>query len=470
MKKTLLITILLVIAFVFRTEAQFSVIHNFSEPAAGFHPHGDLISDGTFLYGMTTTGGSHLDGMIFKIMPDGSGYDTVLNFWGANGRIPQGSLIYDSTFLYGMASNGGIYDDGVVFKIKPDGTGYTKLLDFSGAATGAAPNGSLIYDGTFLYGMTRLGGINNDGVIFKIKPDGTGYSKILDFAGTTNGGDPTASLVSDGTFLYGVTYQGGTGGSGYGVIFKIMPDGTSYSKLHDFNFPAGCNPVSTLTYDGTYLYGLAQNYGTHNKGTIFKIMPDGTGYVDIFNFTGVVSGYSPNGSLIYDGTFLYGMTYSGGINDSVSGGDGVIFKIMPDGTGYSKLYDFSYTSGEWPVGSLFSDGIFLYGTTSDAGTGSGNGTIFKCGISFTTGIKKESKAQQISIYPNPSNGSFNLFISTPIKNGSVEVYNSLGELILNEKIINQQNSIDLKDQMNGLYFIKVMSDGKIVGVEKVVKE
>ncbi|MGZ4034601.1 MAG: T9SS type A sorting domain-containing protein, partial [Bacteroidia bacterium] len=86
------------------------------------------------------------------------------------------------------------------------------------------------------------------------------------------------------------------------------------------------------------------------------------------------------------------------------------------------------------------------------------------------GVDEINNETQISVYPNPSNGSFNLFISEPIKNGSVEVYNSLGELVLNEKITNQQNAIDLKDQMNGLYFLKVMSDGKIVGMDKIIKQ
>ena len=35
---------------------------------------------------------------------------------------------------------------------------YTKLLDFNGAANGAVPEGSLFYDGSFLYGTTSNGG------------------------------------------------------------------------------------------------------------------------------------------------------------------------------------------------------------------------------------------------------------------------------------------------------------------------
>ena len=88
-----------------------------------------------------------------------------------------------------------------------------------------------------------------------------------------------------------------------------------------------------------------------------------------------------------------------------------------------------------------------------------------------TGIIEDSeKSVQISISPNPTNGSFNLFITDRIINGSAEVYNSLGELVLNEKIINQQNAIDLSNQADGLYFVKVISDNIIVGTKKIVKQ
>jgi uncharacterized repeat protein (TIGR03803 family) len=101
--------------------------------------------------------------------------------------ILASSLIYDGTFLYGMTSWGGTNGDGTIFKIKPDGTGSVKLFDFNKTINGSQPNGSLISDGTFLYGMTFRGGTNDVGTTFKIKPDGTSYVKLLDFDGTTTG-------------------------------------------------------------------------------------------------------------------------------------------------------------------------------------------------------------------------------------------------------------------------------------------
>jgi len=81
---------------------------------------------------------------------------------------------------------------------------YTKVLDFTGIPTGKNPIGSLFSDGTFLYGMTQYGGAHFYGNIFKIKPDGTGYTDLIDFNGG-NGAYPDGNLISDGTCLYGMT-------------------------------------------------------------------------------------------------------------------------------------------------------------------------------------------------------------------------------------------------------------------------
>ena len=67
----------------------------------------------------------------------------------------------------------------------------------------------MVSDGTYLYGTTVAGGANDKGSIFRIGKDGSGFSIILDFDGESNGEDPYGSLFFDGTFLYGMTEVGG---------------------------------------------------------------------------------------------------------------------------------------------------------------------------------------------------------------------------------------------------------------------
>src|SRR5947207_2650223 len=143
------------ISFCASSFAQYTKLFDFAANANGGNPHGDLISDGTYLYGMAVDGGTYSSGTLFKITPNGSGFIKLMDFTGSNGSKPLGSLISDGTFLYGMSFGGGSYGTGTLFKIRTDGSGYLKLLDFAGSTNGSYPEGSLIYDGTFLYGMTR---------------------------------------------------------------------------------------------------------------------------------------------------------------------------------------------------------------------------------------------------------------------------------------------------------------------------
>ena len=414
-KKIYLFTIVLILfGLINNASAQHTNLFDFSSMASGSEPYGSLISDGTFLYGMTLQGGINNMGTIFKIMPDGSGYIKLLDFAGAaNGNNPYGSLISDGTFLYGMTRQGGINDLGTLFKIMPDGSGYVKLLDFAGAANGNNPYGSLISDGTFLYGMTFFGGINDIGglgTLFKIMPDGSGYVKLLDFAGAANGSNPNGSLITDGTFLYGMTSQGGI--NNMGTIFKIMPDGSGYIKLLDFAGAAnGSNPTGSLITDGTFLYGMTTLGGLFNLGTVFKVMPDGSGYVKLLDFAGAANGRNPYGDLISDGTFLYGMTTFGGVNDM--------------------------------------------------------GTIFKFGDAV--GIVENNLQANISIYPNPSSGKFQFVINgLPfIENHTVEIYDMLGEKIYAATINSDKTEIDLNNPANGIYFVNISNgintySGKII--------
>ncbi len=374
---------LLALAFCLNGKAQITTLLSFNV-SDGQVPWGSLVSDGTYLYGMTYGGGSGLSpscgsygcGTIFRIKPDGSGDTVLFNFNFANGANPIGSLIYDGTFLYGMTWDGGSHGGGVIFKIKPNGTGFDTLGCFgNNGLFGYKPESDLYYDGTYLYGTTTSSN-SYGGNIFKIKTDGTGFTNLHNFIyEDINGSFPVSSLISDGTYLYGTTLYGGA--SRNGTVYKIKPDGTSFAKIYDFaDSTNGHNPGGSLLYDGAYLYGMTRIGGINNKGVLFKVKTDGTGFSKLIDFNGT-SGYFPNfGSLISDGTFLYGMTMDGG-----SIGEGNIFKIKPDGSNYTDLYDFSgYPHGSQPYGSLYFYNNILYGMTNSGGAlGSLSpwGTIFK---------------------------------------------------------------------------------------------
>ena len=443
--------------------AQYSNLLNLDGAGNGSYPRGAFISDGTFLFGTTFGGGTNGMGTVFKIKPDGTGYLKLLEFTGANGQQPNNALVRIGTILYGMTKIGGTNNMGTLFKINDDGTGYTKLLDFLGTTNGSYPSGALINEGLFLYGMTNVGGVNNKGTIFKIMTDGTGYVKLLDFDDTNNGSIANGHLVSDGTYLYGMTMAGGA--STYGTIFKIKLDGTGYTKLHDFNSANGKSPLGSLISDGTYLYGTTNEGGNNFMyGTVFKIKTDGTGFATLIHFDSM-NGSNPMGDMSSDGTYLYGMTHNGG-----TGNSGLLFKVKLDGSGYEKLLDFvAATNGSHPEGSVFYDSGALYGATADGGANT-FGTIFKFVLPATSTpgeFMVQGNGNSGAVYPNPSSGILNIQCSnSSITMNKIEIFDTLGKMIF-ESDISQTKSINLTGNAKGIYFARI-TRGEKISFEKIV--
>jgi len=383
--------------------AQYDKLHDFTTNS---HPrYSALLIDGIWMYGMTAAGSmsGDPDGYIFKIKKDGTGGYTTLHSFSSstttNGDDPQGSLITDGTYLYGMTYSGGTNDLGIIFKIGRGGAGFTILHSFSAAITdGKNPYGSLITDGTYLFGMTKSGGTDDKGVIFKIELDGTNFELLHSFDGSNDGENPYGSLITDGTKLYGMTHSGGT--KNFGTIFKISTTGTDFTVLRNFNNTTinGANPYGSLITDGTNLYGMTYSGGTNDLGVIFKIGKGGAGFTILHSFsTAITNGKNPYGSLILDETFLYGMTLEGG-----TGLSGVIFTIAKGGTGFTILHSCSKSDGNYPYGSLTTDGTYLYGMTSIGGAND-EGTIFRLGNYKAPEIKLMVSSVNI---PDGSNFNF----------------------------------------------------------------
>ena len=362
-------------------QAQYTNLHQFGAGSDGAQPDGSLTPSGAALYGMTESGGANGGGVIFAVNTNGSNY-TVLQSLESSAE-PNGSLTVSSDgTLYGMTRNGG--GNGRIFAVTVSG-GYTYVTRYSflGGANGSQPYGSLTLsaDQTALFGLTELGGAAGYGVIFKVNTDGSNYTKLHDFSGsTTDGANPYGSLTlsQNGATLFGMTKDGGA--SGNGVIFKIGTNGTGYAKLYEFTGGTadGAYPYGSLTLsgDGTTLFGMTQMGGADGFGVMFKIGTDGSGYSVLHNFAGGTEGAMPRGSLTLssDGTALFGMTEYGGTPNC-----GVIFKIKTNGSAYTNQYVFSgSTTGAHPsCGSpiLSGDGTTLLGMTQYGGT-NGYGVIF----------------------------------------------------------------------------------------------
>lgn len=172
----------------------------------------------------------------------------------------------------------------------------------------------------------------------------------------SDGSNPQAGLILSGNTIYGTAYDGG--GSGNGTVFKVNIDGTGFTNLYSFSGPYdnharitncdGSNPQAGLVLSGHTLYGTASGGGLSGNGTIFAINTDGTGFTNMHSFSAHSAagrftnsdGIAPQAGLILSGNTLLGTATAGGIF-----GMGTMFSINTDGTGFTNLHNFSAASG-----------------------------------------------------------------------------------------------------------------------------
>jgi uncharacterized repeat protein (TIGR03803 family) len=168
--------------------------------------------------------------------------------------------------------------------------------------------------------------------------------------------------------------------SGLSGISVNTPANTNFRTLYTFNPISsstnvdGSSPGSGLLLSGNTLYGTASRGGSKGDGVIFSINTDATGFSNVFNFGTVTnSGIAPVGGMVLTNGTLFGATVGGGNN----GGGGAVFAISTNGTRYTNLVSFALAppnNGSGPAGVTLT-GNTLYGGTQYGGSASANSGV-----------------------------------------------------------------------------------------------
>lgn len=160
---------------------------------------------------------------------------------------------------------------------------------------------------------------------------------------------------------------------------------TNYRVIHEFDGTNGASPYGHLiSVDGT-LYGMTAGDTVDNKGMVFSITPNGYNYTVLRHFAGQPNdGQWPHGSLFSQGDTLYGITWAGGCDGTMclnmdETGCGTLFSMLTNGSNYTVFWKFSCGEGDLgaalPNAHFISDGDKLYSTASMGGEFDG-GAVF----------------------------------------------------------------------------------------------
>jgi uncharacterized repeat protein (TIGR03803 family) len=375
------------------------------------------------LYGTTATSNVVTGGLVYRLEANGSAIRTIYQLRIGDGYSPfSGLLARSDGWLYGTTNSGAadqLNTSGTIFRLKPEGTNYTVLhrfasygsLNVSGNpinADGANPEAELVEgnDG-FLYGVTRTGGPNGTGVVYKLSPDGSAFEVLHAFAPVTSAANVAPALNDDGLnpvaplvagaddYFYGTASGGGTNGAG--TIYRVRFDGSEFELLHTFPALAASTTTAPTNADGAVplagltdgddgrLYGVTSQGGSLGNGTVFAFDPVGGVYTVLHAFDGS-KGAGPGGELLLaqDGK-LYGTTVSGGTNSSgATTPYGTVFAMARDGSGFTSLYSFNGSDGSGPTGRLLQLGGATFVGVTQSGGNCGQGTVFHLSLTGAT--------------------------------------------------------------------------------------
>lgn len=320
------------------------VVYSFAGGEDGTFPKAHLIEHAGVLYGTTVNGGTAGDcGTVFGLTrpPSVKTFTEIMH--SKNGCGPQALAVGVDGHLYGTNEkfghdNPAINNQGSLFRITTGGV-FTRLHLFEFNAP-SYPRGGLLTgrDGN-LYGTTsRSDGAN--GNVFRAVPQPGDEVSIAYlhafFAGSLSrpGAVPLTGLIEDGG-LDGVFY-GTTSGAGHpdvesaGTLFRITADGT-YRLLHAFSRENERASGRLVQAGDGMLYGTTSGGGSHGQGMVFRIATDGSGYQELHSFNAAMDQLShPNGGLTAgaDG-HLYGV--AGGIF-RVTPASGQVARLIPAST------------------------------------------------------------------------------------------------------------------------------------------
>jgi uncharacterized repeat protein (TIGR03803 family) len=368
-------------------------ICSFPGPPNEFPTSGLIFDSAGNLYG--TTGGHVFglpsNGTVFEASPkSGGGWacKQIYGFRGSpnDGANPAGGLVMDKLGnLYGTTGGGGTNGMGVAFELSPTSSGRWTEKIIANFEYGLSPNAPLVFDNKGnLFGTTIDGGIENNGTVFELTPEGNGswsLQTIYSFTGKGDASGPDASLTLDGSGnLYGTTYAGGA--NNLGTVFDLMPTSNGWTEKILYSFVNdgvdGTNPHAAVVFDALgNLYGTAENGGdsVDGCGTVFELMPQADGNwteTIIFQFS-ESQGCTPVAPVIFDGHGnLYGTTWFGG-NSQGTNEVGTVFRLSQSGGQWSETALYPFTLGNDgfspEAGVIFDKKGDVYGTTYCGGSG-----------------------------------------------------------------------------------------------------
>ena len=276
-----------------------------------------------------------------------------------------------------------------------------------------------------------------------------GTSTVPTVIGTTKQSSPASAVTTNAGSLPGtttvlVTAQDGTTTKTYTLNFTVDKENLALNKTATASNSAGEAYQESYAFDGN----TGTRWGTPSQG----VLPEGDNgtpewiYVDLedtYNLTGVY--------LNWEGA--YATDYLVQVSNNAS--DWTTVHTQVGGNGGIDDISFTETSGQY---------VRIYATKR--GLGDYGYSLWEVEVYGTAGETlsfDKIDGSEFSVSPNPTSGILNINTNSTID--AIRIYDISGRNVLNTK----SKSIDLSSLQNGIYILKIKTNG-IVKTKKIIKK
>ncbi|WP_158655159.1 T9SS type A sorting domain-containing protein [Flavivirga eckloniae] len=366
------------------------------------------------------------------------------------------------------------------------------------------PNGEDILPGQFFH-LGFIAHYNNNGDFISVKGIGNGFFSDINIqigatgniyiAGSFNGKNTELFLedtnplliTSDGSYEWSPQNEDIflMKCSSTGAIQWVKTIGNPlYSRASGFVIDANENIYVTGFFNGNMDFDIDHNHSfdiktSTSKGSGFVAKYDTNGKLKWLNtISGGISSRSRTiklrgGYLVFSGDYKgsnvqFGdKAYSSGTNSNAfisilkTNGNWVATKVFPS-TDYSSITNIALSSN---------GAIHFLGFNADLYSGYIDATKMFFGESNTvlSAADTGNTSNKISTYPNPTERYININNTGLEKIETLELYSITGQLIWS-KAYNQEKSIDIRDQSQGIYILKIITQNNQSQIVKLTRK
>ena len=299
--------------------------------------------------------------------------------------------------------------------------------------------------------------VSGPGITYQIQiATDPGFTNIVDNAtGITSNSYTSSSLLSSTTYYWRVMTVNACGSSVFSTPFSFTTN--SCNMLSSVNVPVTISATGTPTITSTLTVSTT---GTITDLNVVGLIGTHT-YMSDLTF----SLKSPTGTnvVLFGGICTSQNDFNLSLDDAAPAG-AIPCPPTTGGTYQSQAalsaFNGQLAAGIWTL-------TIVDGFTADGGALSGWGLSICTNV--VTGLNSHTFDNVTSIYPNPTNGVFNLMIGSQIEEQfTYKVTNNLGQIIVSEKMeSNKVQTIDLSGKSAGVYFVTIQGTNGIK-TEKII--